>query len=274
MKKYLLLLIAFVVVGLSSNAQSASVSPSRLYFDVSPGNYKSQKLRVMNNGPTTQTFTVNFANFRSPGKGGKTSLDTNNLSSHGMADWLTASPSFFEVAPGELKEIEILLQIPNTPDANTVRWAVASIKLARENKGTGEKGENVTGMSIIPTFSFVIHLFQTPPNIKYTEVQIDNFYRDSTMVQDSIRKVRMVMSASNIGDAIADCGAYLDIVNMKTGAKTVVKSRGFTILPGGSRDIPFSLPSDLPKGDYNILGVIDYGSETDVAAYELNIKIE
>ncbi|OYT10754.1 MAG: hypothetical protein B6I18_07440 [Bacteroidetes bacterium 4572_112] len=188
MRKSILILIALVFFAFSSKAQSASVSPSRLYFDVSPGSYKSQKLRVMNNGTKTQTFTVNFANFSTPGRNGKTLIDTvENV--HGMADWLTASPSFFEVAPGELKEIEILL-------------------------------------------------------------------------------------ASNVGDAIANCAAYLDIVNMKTGEKTVVKNRGFTILPGGEREVPFFLPKDLPKGNYNILGVIDYGSETDVAAYELDIKIE
>ncbi len=273
MRKNILILIALVFFAFSSKAQSASVSPSRLYFDVSPGSYKSQKLRVMNNGTKTQTFTVNFANFSTPGRNGKTLIDTvENV--HGMADWLTASPSFFEVAPGELKEIEILLQLPNTPDANTVRWAVASVKLARENKGSGEKGENVTGMSIIPTFSFVIHLFQTPPTIKYTEVVIDTFYRAPDFVKDSVSQIKMTMLASNVGDAIANCAAYLDIVNMKTGEKTVVKNRGFTILPGGEREVPFFLPKDLPKGNYNILGVIDYGSETDVAAYELDIKIE
>ena len=274
MNKVFFILAAIIMFSYTSKAQSASVSPSRLYFDVSPGNYKSQKLRIMNNGTKTQTFTVNFANFSAPGKHGKTTIDTASGNNHGMANWLTASPSFFELAPGELKEIDILLQIPNTPDANTVRWAVASVKLARENKGTSEKGENVTGMAIIPTFSFVIHLFQTPPNVKYTEVVIDKFYKDSTFVKDSLNQARLVMSVSNIGDAIADCASYLDIVSLKTGYKKVIKNRGFTVLPGGERQVSFILPSDIPKGDYNILGVVDYGSETDVAAFELDIKLE
>ncbi len=269
-KSILLLLITTLFLGLNAKSQSASVSPSRLYFNVSPGSYKSQKLRVMNNGKSTQTFTVNFANFNSEGAEGKTTIDSSGA--HGMANWLTASPSFFEVAPGELKEIDILLQVPNTPDANTVRWSVASVKLARENTGTDEKGEDVTGMAIIPTFSFVIHLFQTPPNITFTEVVIEEFYRDTTSVNDSI--ISMVMLTKNTGDAIADCAAYLDIVNLRTGVKTVVKNRGFTVLPGGMRRVSFKLPKGMDKGDYNILGVVDYGSETDVAAYELNIKIE
>lgn len=269
-KSILLLLITTLFIGFNAKSQSASVSPSRLYFDVSPGGYKSQKLRVMNNGKSTQTFTVNFANFNSEGSSGKTTIDSTG--SHGMANWLTASPSFFEIAPGELKEIDILLQVPNTPEANTVRWSVASVKLARENKGSSEKGENVTGMAIIPTFSFVIHLFQTPPSVTFTEVVIDEFYRDTTSANDSI--ISMIMLTKNTGDAIADCAAYIDIINLKTGVKTVVRNKGFTVLPGGMRKVAFRLPANMAKGEYNMFGVVDYGSETDIAGYELNVKIE
>lgn len=268
----LILVLSFVLVYFVGVSQSASVSPSRLYYNVSPGSYKSQKLKVTNNGTAAQTFTVNFANFDSPGNKGKSVLDTTADSKHGMADWLTASPSFFEVAPGETKDVEILLQLPNTPDANSVRWAVASIKLARENTGQGEKGENITGMSIIPTFSFVIHLFQTPPNVTFKEVVVEKFYRDSTDLNDSITSLKLLIR--NTGDAIADCAPYLDMMNLKTGEKINVKGKGFTILPGGEREIVIPLPKDLPKGEYNILGIVDYNSETDVAAMELNIKIE
>jgi P pilus assembly chaperone PapD len=268
----LVLILGFVMAQLIGVSQSASVSPSRLYYNVAPGSYKSQKLRVTNNGTKAQTFTVNFANFNSPGNKGKSVLDTSRNSEHGMADWLTASPSFFEVAPGETKDVEILLQLPNTPDANTVRWAVASVKLARENKGQGEKGENITGMSIIPTFSFVIHLFQTPPNVNFKEVVVEKFYRDSLNSNDSITILKM--EARNTGDAIANCAPYLDMVNLKTGEKSTVKGKGFTMLPGGVREVAIQLPSDLPKGEYNILGIVDYDSETDVAAMELNIKLE
>jgi hypothetical protein len=269
-KNYLILLLLFTCS--ITNAQNVSVSPSRFYYNVSPGNYKSQKLRVTNNGKKSQTFTVNFANFGSTGNQGKTQIDTNKTSNHGLADWMSASPSFFELQPGETKEVDLLLQLPNTPEANTVRWAVASVKLARENTGPTEKGENVTGMAIIPTFSFLIHLFQTPPNVTYTEVTVEKFYEDTINSNDSIRY--LIMDTRNIGDAIANCVPYLDMVNLKNGEKRKVTAKGYTILPGGVRQIKFTIPSDLSKGEYNILGIVDYGSETDIAAMELNIKIE
>ncbi len=270
-KNYLVLatlLFAFFI----GSSQSVSVSPSRFYYNISPGNYKSQKLRVTNNGKNVESFTVNFIDFVSNGNKGKTSIDTSATPEHGMADWLSASPSFFELQPGDSKEVEILLQLPNTPEANTVRWSLASVKLAKENTGSSEKGENVTGMAIIPTFSFLIHLFQTPPNVTYKEVIVEKFYKDTINSTDSTLILRM--STKNVGDAIANCAPYLDMVNLKTGEKRKVTTKGFTILPDGEREISFLLPSDLTKGEYNILGIVDYGSETDIAAMELNIKIE
>jgi len=270
-KKYIVLFV-LLLASIFTYSQSVSVSPSRFYYNVSPGNYKSQKLRVTNNGKKPQTFTVNFSDFVSNGSSGKTSIDTSSTHEHGMSEWLSASPSFFELQPGESQEIEILLQVPNLPEANTVRWSVAMVKLAKERTGSIEKGENVTGMAIIPTFAFLIHLFQTPPNVTYKEVIVERFFEDTLNNNDSVRYV--IMDTKNIGDAIADCVPYLDMVNLKNGEKRKVKTKGYTILPGGVRKIKFRIPSDLSKGEYNILGIVDYGSETDIAAMELNIKVE
>ncbi len=272
MTKNYIVLLSLIFSFFMGVSQSVSVSPSRFYFNVSPGNYKSQKLRVSNNGTKPQSFTVSFSNFNSHGNKGKTQIDTNKVTEHGMADWMSASPAFFELQPGESKDVDLLLQVPNTPEGNTVRWAVTSVKLARENTGPTEKGENITGMAIIPTFSFLIHLFQTPPNVTYTEVAVEKFYEDTINSNDSLRY--LVMDAHNIGDAIANCAPYLDMVNLKNGEKRKVRSKGFTILPGGYRQVKFTLPNDLSKGEYNILGIIDYGSESDIAGMELNIKVE
>ncbi len=272
---FLRTLFLFFGLGLFSNiilGQSASVSPSRLYYNVAPGSYKSQTLRVTNNGNKAETFTINFVNFDSPGNQGKTAIDTSSNSARGMADWLTASPSFFEVLPGETKNVEVLLQVPNTPEANSVRWAVASVKLSKENKGLEDKGENVTGMAILPSFNFMIHLFQTPPTITYKEVAVKRFEVDTKRSNDSI--TYLLMEAHNVGDAIADCAPYLDMVNLQTGKKYTVKGKAFSLLPGGVRELPIQLPQDLPKGKYNILGIVDYNSDSEVAGMEMEYIVK
>lgn len=266
-----LIFSVLILFSVGAFSQSASVSPSRLYYKVAPGGYNSQKIRVTNNGTKAETFKVDFADFNPQGIKGKTELvNKDSVSNHGCSQWLTASPSFFEVAPGETKDVDILLQVPNTPDGNTVRWSAITVKLTQENTGEMEKGENVTGMRIIQSFQFVVHVFQTPPSITFKEATLNKLYQDSIAADSSI-----VLRAElqNTGEAIIDCAPYLDIVNTQTGYSTRVTSKGFTVLPGGRREFPMKLPKDLPKGTYSIMCYVDYGSDTDIAGYELTLTI-
>ncbi len=270
LKSVLLISLTLFLSGYLNAQRGTSVSPSRLYFKVSPGGYKSQTIHVTNSGKTEESFTVTFANFSSPGNKGKTKIDTNRNAEHGLAHWLSASPSYFTVKPGETKDVEILLQLPNTPDANTVRWGIAVVKSAIERKPPQKGDSKTVGMQIIQSFQFGIHIFQTPPAVTFKEVTIRKFYRDSTTT-DSL--TTLYMEVENTGDAIANCAPYLDIVNLKNGESYRVKGKGFTILPDGFREIKIRVPGTVPSGDYSILGVVDYGSETDFAASEMKLTI-
>lgn len=270
---YIILSVLFAFFTQTSFAQSASVSPSRLYYKVAPGGYKSQKIRVTNNGTKAETYKVEFADFNAPGKQGKTEVTPAGVTNiRGCSQWLSASPAFVEVAPGETKDVEILLQVPNIPEAANARWAVAVVKLTKENKGSVSDGSSdVVGMQIVQSFQFVIHIFQTPPTVTFKEASITKFYKDS-LSTDSV--VNLKMEVKNTGDAIVDCAPYLDIVNVATGEKITVKNKGFTVLPGGEREIVFKLPKGIAKGKYNVLAVVDYGSDSDIAGAELNLEIK
>ena len=266
------LILFLSLITIAGFGQSASVSPSRLYYKVAPGGYKSQKIKITNNGKKAQTFKVEFADFTSKGNKGKTQIaSSDSTNTRGCSQWLSASPSFIEISPGESQDVEILLQLPNTPDANKARWAVAVVKLTQENTGQMAKGSDVVGMQILQTFQFVIHIFQTPPNVVYKEAVISTFYHDS-LSTDTIK--RLVMEVKNTGETIIDCAPYVELVSLSSGEKVTVKNKGFTVLPGGAREIVFKLPANLKKGEYDVLGVVDYGSDTDIAGAELKLKVE
>jgi len=273
MKKVIVLSVCVFLGGVLSQlqAQSVSVTPSRLYFKESLGAYKSQKIRITNNGNKTETFQVTFNNFGSEGNKGKTQIIKDENYTHGCSQWLSAAPSFFELAPGVTQDVEILMQVPNVAEANNSRWAVANVKLSKENTGGGNGSNNETGMQILQTFQFLIHIFQTPPTVTYKEAHITSFVDGGKSTKG---EQMLLMEVENSGETILDCVPYLDLVNLKSGEASRVKSKAFTVLPAGRREVRFYLPTALSKGKYSILGVVDYGSDSDLAGAEMEIELE
>lgn len=251
--------------------QSAAVSPSRVYFNAETGQTQSRRITVTNNSETSQTFTISFADFASPGTDGKTELIEAGQSTTSASNWLSASPSLLELASGESRDVEIVIQVPGTSDAARVVWATALVKLARERTDAPGMAENAMGFGIMHTFQFVIHVFQTPPSVTYRDARILSF-DDAGKNDEGKRQIKL--HVENTGEAIIDVAAYLELTNMQTGQSSRERARAFTTLPGHSRIINFALPDNLAAGRYSILGVVDFGDRDAVIAAELEINIE
>lgn len=267
-----LTILLFAFLGLSfTYGQSASVSPSRLYFNAEPGQSQVRRITVTNNSDTPQSFTVSFADFSSPGTDGKTELADPGENPNSASRWLNASPSLVELAAGESRDVEIILQLPDSPDADKVIWATTLVKLARERTDAPGLGEDAMGFGIMHTFQFVIHVFQTPPGITFKDARILAF--EDAGVDENGKRILM-LHVENTGEAIIDVAAYLELTNLRTGETKREKARAFTTLPGHSRKMNFILPENLAPGNYSVLGVADYGDREAVIAAELNITIE
>ena len=265
--------LAFLIMcmGMMSflHAQNVSIAPSRLYYKVPLGEYKSQVVTVTNNSTSKQSFTISFTDFEAPGTEGKSKFMEIGESENSCSKWLSASPSFFEIEAGQTQQVTVLLQVPNLPDANKVKWSAMRVKIAKEKQATSLNDPKAVGMGITETFQFVVHIFQSPPSVTYKNADIESF-KDISSPADSSRTLNMMVK--NTGDAILDCASYIEITNLQTGEENRLKPFAYTVLPGGSRNVKFNLPA-LSKGNYSVLGVVDYGSKENVQAAELQISI-
>lgn len=271
MRNRIIIILVFSLLSSGLWAQSAAVSPSRVYFNAEPGQTQSRRITVTNNSETSQVFTVSFADFSSPGQDGKTELQDPADNPQSATQWLSASPSLLELAPGESRDVEIVMQVPNLREANRVIWATALVRLARERTDPPGMADNALGFGIMHTFQFVIHIFQTPPSVTHRDARIISF-TDAGKNEEGLRQIRL--HVENTGEAIIDVAAYLEITNMRTGQTSRERARAFTTLPGHSRVIHFSLPANMAAGNYSILGVVDYGDRDAVIAAELELRID
>jgi P pilus assembly chaperone PapD len=270
MNRILTFITLALMFTLSAAAQSVSIAPSRMYFKVTPGQAKAQTLKVTNNSKDKQSFTITFGDFSAPGSEGKSTLLKPGESPNSITKNVSASPSFFELEPGKSQDVQILLELPSLPESNKVKWGTILVKLVKE-KTEAKKGDASTvGMGILETFQFVVHIFQTPPNITKKQAEIISFKQvDNTKGTEKMVSIL----TKNTGDAILDCAAYIELVNLNTGKKERLKPNAFTVLPGGSREMKFVIPSTQEKGKYTLTGVVDYGSKEDVQAAEMDLEI-
>lgn len=270
--KFLKCLFSLLLLTAYASAQNVSVAPSRFYYKVNPGGVKSQILKVTNNSTTKESFVISFGDFAAPGSEGKSVLLKSGESENSLSKYISASPSFFELEPGKSQDVQVIVELPNLPEANKVKWGTLNLKIEKKEKKTvsGLGGSDV-GMGILETIQFIVHVFQTPPNVTFKKAEI---YSLKEVAGDNPGEKAILISTKNTGDAILDCASYVEYVNLRNGKKERLKPSGFTVLPGGSREMKFVLPANMEKGKYNITGVVDYGSREEVQAAEMEIDIK
>ncbi len=265
--KRLLISSLLVISFLPLFSQGLSVAPTRIYFSNDLGESQTKKVTIYNKTSEPQSYQVSFIDFEVDNRQGKPVLMKANESTHSISKWISANPSFVTVKPGESMEVQVTLDIPNVPEAKDVKWGAMSIKLAREQVEPLASQKQL-GMAIVNTFQIVVYLFQNPPSITNRQAEIYEFKRN-LLADDQ----ELMLGIENTGEAILDCNSYLEYTNLGSGATTKSDKKHFTLLPDGAKDLMYKIPEDLPKGKYSVMGVVDYGSSTEVQAAELEITI-
>lgn len=269
--KSLITIAIVLATGLTQiNAQSVSLSPSRLYFKAGPGEVKKQIVHVTNNSTVAQSFTISFGDFAAPGADGKTQMMKPGESEHSCSAYMSASPSFFSLEAGKSQDIEVVIDLPNLPEANKVKWGTMMLKLTKERAEANNTSKDGVGMGILETFQFVVHVFQTPPSVTLKQAEITSF-RETAADTAGVKYLEII--TKNTGEAILDCATYVEYTNLKSGSEVRSKPSAFTVLPGGARLMKFPIPSDLPKGKYTVTAVVDIGRKDAVQAAEMDLDI-
>jgi hypothetical protein len=248
-----------------------TVSPSHLNFNVDMGKMETKKIKVSNFTGKLQKFIIKYNDFDISIEGKSTFMEA-ATSKYSLSKLVNVVPTFIELESGKSAEISVTVQVPNDPEANKAAWGVLLLEQSEEKKvlDPGNTSGQTIAFGITPTYAFGVWLYQNPPNVESMNVDIENFsYKKES---DSLRLISL--HVENKGDGISFCKAYVEMTNVKTGIQQSLGGKTYTILPGYNRTFIFELPPDLPKGEYSAVGVIDYNSEEEVVAAELDISLD
>ncbi|MBL4657101.1 MAG: hypothetical protein JKX73_03815 [Flavobacteriales bacterium] len=247
-----------------------AVAPSIMNFRTTPGKSETRYLTITNDTYKQQNFRITFADFDLNDHGSASQLPFGEQHEYGLTRWIVADQTFVKLKPGEAKKIGITVNLPDVPEAYRAAWGLMMVDLEKERDYIvpPKSGDNIS-MGIIPTYGFGIFIYQNPPNTTINKVEITKF--DFTY-DDKNRYVNIAVK--NVGDGIGFCVVYVELSNLNTGYQERLPLKRITVLPGQSRELDFAFPGDTPKGEYSIMGVLDFGSDTEMEAAEMEINVQ
>lgn len=265
----LLTFALLAIIAIPMFSQGASVAPTRVFFTNDLGESRTKAVTVLNKTKEPQSYQVTFVDFEVTNRLGKPTLMKANENPHSISPWISASPSYFTVQPGESMEIKVTLDIPNVPEAHKVKWGAMSIKLAKEQVGPLDEQQKQLGMAIVNTFQIIVYMFQSPPSITEKDATIYAFNPEGLGTNK-----KLMLATENTSPSILDCRTYLEYTNTQTGWSHTTPKKRFTLLPGGAKEMRFDVPIDIPKGKYSVMGVVDYGSSSEIQAAEMEMTVD
>ncbi len=245
-----------------------AVSPSHVYLSVTPGQSKSTKITVNNDTDKPNKFMTKLQDFDMD-KNGRSVFLPRGMGDNSLADFISISPSFIELQPGQKKDIVVTVSIPEDhPDAYRASWSIMMVEQAIERKqiDQGESAQQVS-FGIYPTFAFGVFLYQNPPNVKVNAVEIVDF-----KIQQRTDKNFVQLDVQNVGDGITSCRVRVELLNNTTGESVQLPLKNFTIIPELKREFKFVLPTGISEGEYTAIGVVDYGSDDEILTAELDFQ--
>jgi len=245
-----------------------SVTPSSLRFNVKPGATLSKQVKVTNDTKKPFKFQTGFSDFDMDANGKPKGIKVTQ-SKYALSKWVSIVPSYFDLNPGESKTITVTVDIPNSDTANIAAWTILMIDQATERAplDANKNGKSIS-LGITPSFGFGVYIYQNPPNVKTTSVEIKKFKFEELKGKKGLR-----MEVKNTGDGIGFCSSYIELTNKSTGKQERLPIRQYTILPGFQREFEYALPEKIASGDYSAVGILDFGSKDAIEASELEFTI-
>lgn len=251
------------------DTKGISVSPAHFHLNLKPGESKTYKIKMNNDSDAKREFKVNMYDFNMNGKGKSAFLPV-GTGEFSLSKWMNVTPTFFELKPGEKKEISFTVTIPNEESANRAAWSIIMIEQAeaRDQLQPAQKGSGTVALGVVPTFAFGVFVYQNPPTVKTDNVEMIGFKMETEDNENII-----YLEAENKGNGIAYCTSYIDMINNATGSQTRLTVKKFTIVPGLIRDFVFKMPAMVP-GDYTAIGVLDYEGSEEIQAAKMQVTIK
>lgn len=240
------------------------VTPPRNYYTSAAGVPTANKVTISNSSKNVPlVLTVSLSDWKYDINGSNVMGKAGEFS-NSCAPWVQVKPqSYFTLAPGESKEIEVTVTPPaRTADSPDVHTAMLFITQTNPVDSYNDNGAlvKVSMQSGIKLY----HRYNTPanPSIEFTEYRFNKETKN------------LELALENNGNIWTDGTVATELVNLNTGTKHKLEDQIIYTLPADKRKVTVALPKGLKPGKYTASSVISYGDDDTIKMAELAFVYE
>ncbi len=267
MKRIALLTIILAIFTASNLlAQQFEVTPSKMMFQIEPGNSGTAYITVINKSNTKRSYIIETSDWTVDQSGKIEYVDI--FPKRTCQEWMNITPAFFDLGPNETEKIAINMNVPDT--ALATKWAMLFVREAIEQTSAMAADKELkTGITISP--SIAVYVFQTPQSNNAINATVQNLSKYEA-AEDTTQKVQAMVT--NSCDRILECKVFLEIVDLQTAEEISVEAVEALVLPGVTKPFIITLPDGLAAGSYDITALLDYGNDAELVATQMLLEIE
>ncbi|EKB02641.1 hypothetical protein HMPREF9711_03103 [Myroides odoratimimus CCUG 3837] len=263
MKKLILLFLLLSALPIFAQA-GLSISPGKMYFRNAAGTIATQKVRIANPNDKAVEVGVSIGDWNYDEKGSNNVVEANILETS-ASQWIQVLPnSYFLIEPNEVKEVEIILNVPQDLPAN-IPVHTAMVFFTQLNPGNAVD-EN--GAAIKVTVRMGLKVYHANQN-NTESVEIVDIKPAKTAEGEKAIEVNF----QNDGKLWSDGKMTASIFNQQTGEKTTLNTLDFYSLPTDLRKHIIPLPNQLKTGTYTFIIQLTYGKDNIVKVAELDFTL-
>ena len=265
MRKLTLLFALLSCLSFISHAQRINVSPAIVRFSAGPADAQSQKIALINNGENPQILQIANGDWFRDEHGEHNYLPVDSIP-QSCSNWLSVSHDLIEVPAESTVEITLTISPPSSYKQDSMKWAMLFIKGVVE-KADPLNPKDKLSTTIKENFQFGIHVYNTPASLTSAKAEASN-------MELNPEKNAFLLEINNTGKTQIKGSAQLAFVHLATGDEFDSKELEAPIFPGYSRIFKLEIPKDLPKGEYSVMGLFDYGEDYPIEGFETSYTIE
>jgi len=242
-----LLLFAFS----TASAQTAvAIDPPAAIFKAKPGEELTASILVANPGAEAARVRVSLGDWMYQPDGQPVYLDPGSLP-ESASPWITFSPAEFVLDGHEKKVVRYTIKVPGDAEPGT-HWSVLFLQGEDPN---AQPGANIATFKLRVAHTVYVNV----PPVKWSGEILGIAAVPPEQPDDPIA---IAIQYANTGNGAYAVTGRLEVRNSSGEVVGSAEIDRTVVLPGATRVILANFFGPIDKGDYVILAVLNYGSET------------